>query len=165
MSDADPTGPRTAAPVTPEHARDRGIRTAWILGLGGLVPFILMTAMLVYAGREFIAYRQLILAYGGYSATILAFLGGIRWGAALDPAMRRPAVLALSVLPALGAWFVLFLPSPWLFAGFALFFLLQGLWDGLAARTAALPDWFGRLRMVLTTVVVLCQLAAFASTY
>lgn len=148
----------------PQAPGDDGARTAWILGLGGLVPFVLMTAMLLYAGRDFIAYRQLILAYAGYSATILAFLGGIRWGAALAPEARRPAILILSVLPALAAWLVLFLPTPWLFAGFALLFLLQGVWDMLAARGAALPSWFGRLRSVLTVVVVSCQLVAFFST-
>ncbi|NDV85899.1 DUF3429 family protein [Aurantimonas aggregata] len=165
MTQTDPADTRPSSPAASRHERDRGIRAAWILGLGGLTPFVLMTAMLVYAGRDFIAYRQLILAYAGYSATILAFLGGIRWGAALDPATRRPATLILSVLPALAAWLVLFLPSPWLFAGFALLFLLQGLWDAMAARAAALPDWFGRLRMVLSAVVVLCQVVAFVSTY
>ncbi|MEH6717929.1 MAG: DUF3429 domain-containing protein [Aurantimonas endophytica] len=165
MTNADPADTPPSAPPAPVQQHDGGTRVAWILGLGGLVPFVLMTAMLVYAGRDFIAYRQLILAYAGYSATILAFLGGIRWGAALAPAAHRPSILILSVLPALAAWLVLFLPSPWLFAGFALLFLLQGLWDAMAARGATLPDWFGRLRMVLTAVVVLCQLAAFASTY
>ena len=165
MTKLDPAAPHpSSAAAAPQHPGDGGARTAWILGLGGLVPFVLMTAMLVYAGRDFIAFRQLLLAYGGYSATILAFLGGIRWGAALAPAARRPATLILSVLPALAAWLVLFLPSPWLFAGFALLFLVQGVWDVLAARGTALPSWFGRLRTVLTGVVVACQLVAFFST-
>jgi hypothetical protein len=165
MTDADPAA--MASPgtdVLPER-REQGVRTAWLLALGGLVPFVAMTAVLLYAGRDFIAFRQLILAYAGYSATILAFLGGIRWGAALAPAARRPSTLILSVLPALAAWLLLFLPSPWLFAGFALLFLLQGLWDALAARGGRLPRWFGRLRMVLTAVVVSCQLVAFAATF
>ncbi|MEF2550400.1 DUF3429 domain-containing protein [Aurantimonas sp. A2-1-M11] len=139
-------------------------KTAWILGLLGLIPFVVMAAMLAYAGRAFIAYPQLVLALSGYSATILAFLGGIRWGAALwhEPGKRR--ILILSVVASLIGWVLLFVPTPWVFAGFAAAFALVGLWDVLAARQLTLPYWFGRLRLVLTVVVTLCQIVAFVST-
>jgi len=140
-------------------------KTAWTLGVLGLIPFVLMTALLAYAGRSFIAYPMLVLAFSGYSATILAFLGGIRWGIGMASPAHRRRVLILSVLPSLAGWILLFVPSPWIFAGFAAAFALQGAWDILAAQRHQLPPWFGRLRLVLTAVVVLCQLVAFAATF
>ncbi|MCB8835981.1 DUF3429 domain-containing protein [Aurantimonas sp. VKM B-3413] len=140
-------------------------RTAWTLGLAGLTPFVLMAAVLAWAGRDFIAFGQLVLGLSGYSAAILSFLGGIRWGFALSPQHQRRRVLVVSVLSSLAGWILLFVPSPWAFAGFAAAFALQGAWDAASARSGHLPGWFGRLRLVLTVVVVLCQLAAFAAIY
>ncbi len=140
-------------------------KTAWTLGILGLVPFALMTVIFAYAGRSFIAYPMLVLAFSGYSATILAFLGGIRWGIGMVSRAHRRRVLTLSALPSLAGWILLLVPSPWVFAGFAAAFALQGEWDMRATRRRELPDWFGRLRLVLTGVVVLCQLVAFAATY
>ncbi|MCE7029385.1 DUF3429 domain-containing protein [Jiella avicenniae] len=140
-------------------------RTAWTLGFAGLVPFVIMTGLLAYAGRDFIAYPQLILALSGYSATILAFLGGIRWGFSLAPAHQAIGTLVASVLPSLLGWVLLFAPSPWAFAGFAAGFVLTGLWDVVSARRGELPGWFGRLRLVLSSVVTLCQIVAFVSTW
>ncbi|MBO0904207.1 DUF3429 domain-containing protein [Jiella sonneratiae] len=160
----DVSGPAAAGPRAGGRHRDHR-RTAWTLGLFGLVPFVVMTALLVYAGRNFIAYPQLILAFGGYSATILAFLGGIRWGFSLAPQHQAIGTLVAAVLPSLLGWALLFAPSPWSFAGFAAGFALTGLWDVVSARRGELPAWFGRLRLVLASVVTLCQIAAFASTW
>ncbi|MBP0614598.1 DUF3429 domain-containing protein [Jiella mangrovi] len=169
MHDADHTGlgneagdaaGRAGGQPQHDHAR-----TAWALALFGLVPFVGMAGLLAYAGREFIAYPQLVLAFTGYSATILAFLGGIRWGFALSPGHQRIAILVASVLPSLLGWALLFVPSPWAFAGFAASFLASGVWDVVSARRGALPGWFGRLRLFLSGAVVLCQIVAFVATY
>ena len=161
-----PAEPSAAAPTAhPEPVPTVPRRTAWVLGLLGLLPFVLLAAVLAWAGRDFIAYERLFIAFAGYSATILAFLGGIRWGLALTPGHHRRRILVLSVVPSLFGWLLLFVPAPWSFAGFALAFALQGLWDRLAARGRSFPSWFAQLRTVLTVVVVLCELVAFAATY
>tara|TARA_R110002020_G_scaffold266789_2_gene481817 strand:+ start:238 stop:750 length:513 start_codon:yes stop_codon:yes gene_type:complete len=154
-----------AIPAQGNRRRHDHKRSAWGLALFGLVPFVIMTGLLAYAGREFIAYPQLILALTGYSATILAFLGGIRWGFSLAPAHQAIGTLVASVVPSLFGWALLFAPSPWGFAGFAIAFALTGLWDVVSARRGELPGWFGRLRLVLSGSVTLCQIVAFASTW
>ncbi len=154
---------RSGEPAAPRPGLERA---AWWLGLAGLIPFFGMAGLLLYAGRDFIAFPQLVLALSGYGATILAFLGGIRWGAAI--ATGRPAgggVLALSVLPSLAGWLILFAPAPWSFLAFAAAFALQGAWDIAAARRGTLPHWFGRLRLVLTLGAVLAMLVAAARTF
>lgn len=140
-------------------------RTAWTLGILGLLPFVIMAGLLLYAGRDFIAFNQLVLGLAGYSAVILAFLGGVRWGTAILTRAHPRRTVILSVLPAIVGWLLLFVPSPWVFAAFALAFLLTGVWDFVASRGRTLPTWFGTLRVALTVVVVLCHVAAFFSTY
>ncbi|MAU98033.1 MAG: hypothetical protein CMP81_19510 [Fulvimarina sp.] len=168
MMNDDPITPAAHA-ARPAHGTSRAAphdhaRTAWALALFGLVPFVVMAGLLAYAGREFIAYPQLVLAFSGYSATILAFLGGIRWGYSLNLGHQAISTLVLSVLPSLFGWAMLFVPSPWAFAGFAAGFALTGVWDVIAARRGALPGWFGRLRLVLAAAVTLCQIVAFLAT-
>ncbi|BDA83197.1 hypothetical protein Sa4125_07390 [Aureimonas sp. SA4125] len=140
------------------------VRTLWILGLGGLLPFLALSVLLVYAGRSFIAFDTLKLGLAGYSAVILSFLGGIRWGASLMGQNPQRTTLMLSVVPSILAWLLLLAPAPWCFAGFALAFLGQGVWDFAATRRGQLPPEFGRLRLVLTAIVVLCEVAAYFST-
>lgn len=139
-------------------------RTAWILSLSGAIPFATMAALLLYAGREFIAYQELVLAMSGYSAVILSFLGGVRWGTGLAGRSGARSRIVLSIIPPLVGWALLFVPSPWTFAGFAFAFAAAGLWDFVAAQRRTLPRWFGRLRTVITVFVVACEGAAFFST-
>ena len=72
---------------------------AW-LGGAGLIPFALAALMAMIA--EDAELRAIALrGFVAYSAVILAFLGGVRWGAALGEVSWRP--LTLSVLPSLFA--------------------------------------------------------------
>ncbi|GGD09259.1 DUF3429 domain-containing protein [Aureimonas glaciei] len=157
----------TATPYLADQAPTEPLahnRTLWALGLGGLIPFVALSAVLIYAGRDFIAFDKLVLAFTAYSAVILSFLGGIRWGASLMTGVRTRGTLVLSVVPSIMAWILVLVPAPWCFAGFALAFLAQGAWDIAAIRRGQLPAEFGRLRLVLTAVVVLCEIAATLST-
>ncbi|KQT85910.1 DUF3429 domain-containing protein [Aurantimonas sp. Leaf443] len=166
MTETIDPAPRSAPPSAADGDVPPGPpeRTAWILGLAGLVPFVLMTAALLYAGRAFIAYDFLILALSGYGAAILSFLGGIRWGAAIErpDGLHTRRALVGSVLPSLLGWAMLLVPVPYNLAGLALGFALQGLWDVRATRSGALPPWFATLRIALTVVVMLCLAASFA---
>ena len=63
---------------------------AILLGLGGLVPFVACgLGALTLSAEE---ARLSLLALLAYGATVLAFLGGVHWGFALDEGGRtRPA--------------------------------------------------------------------------
>lgn len=156
---------QTLSPTDP-NAPPIERRTAWILGIGGLVPFVLLTAIIAYGGSSTIALPTITLALGAYSAAILSFLGGIRWGLAIAPSRRSQRHdLVLSVMPSLLAWVLILVPAPWIFAGFAVGFALQGVWDLLSARRGHIPAWFAKLRLILTIVVTLCQLLAFLRSW
>ncbi len=141
-------------------ARSRTI--AWALSLAGLIPFAGLT-MFLFVAPDVVQRGFAALALATYSAVILSFLGGVRWGAALS--QDEPAlVFALSMVPPLLGWFALALPLPFPFAVQALGFALHGVWDWQAGRSDALPDWFINLRVTLSALVVACLILATTAT-
>jgi len=138
-------------------------RSAVLLGAAGLLPFV-AGAVLIWRPLPWLASEQVLLASLVYGAVILSFLGGIRWGTAIGPyGPPRPGRdFALSVVPSLAGWAAPFLPPV---IGLALLiagFLLQALWDVIAAENGTLPPWFGSLRAALTTGVTLSLMVILA---
>jgi hypothetical protein len=137
---------------------------AGALAIAGLLPFLGLSASCATGGTAwFGSGQQLVGAEIGYGAVILSFLGGIRWGAALNEsnAVVQSFGLAMSVIPSLIGWAALLYfavraqpiaPLTLLIAGF----IAQGLWDLVGARRGALPRWFARLRLPLTVLVAAC---------
>lgn len=133
---------------------------ALALGLGGVIPFAGCALMLWFPsllpsslfGSESTDVTRAMLAYG---AVILSFLGGIRWGAHMLQGQQAANVrlMGMSVLPSLLAWVALLVNTKW---GFSL--LLAGIigqWfvDRNATSNGLLPNWFGKLRLLLTVAV------------
>lgn len=143
-----------------EQGRSGRGAAMWALGLGGLVPFVGLTGLLLLPDVAVLPRPTLVAALAGYAAAILSFLGGIRWGTWLLTPRSGPAVVILSIVPSLAAWLLLLLSHRAAFALFAAAFLLQGAWDVAASRKGLLPPDFGRLRIVLTAVAALCMAAA-----
>ncbi|NNF91009.1 MAG: DUF3429 domain-containing protein [Boseongicola sp.] len=138
-------------------------RAPLFLGLAGLVPFLWGAATLISGplaewgvgtlGPRFIAPFVLL----NFGQIILAFMSGVLWGFATKADGSRAALgYALSVLPALWVFFTLGAgpasSAIYLMAGFiGLLVLDWSFWrQGLA------PEWWMRLRILLTVVVVLC---------
>ncbi|MEM0947569.1 MAG: DUF3429 domain-containing protein [Pseudomonadota bacterium] len=144
-------------------------RSALLLGLAGLIPFLWGVATLwspdlaavgtKVLGPRFIGpYVQL-----SYGTIILAFMSGVLWGFSTKAKGRVAASgYALSVLPALWAFFFVgggpVSAAIYLGAGFI---ALLGL-DYMYWRQGLAPSWWMHLRTLLTLVVVAC-LAATAS--
>ena len=138
-------------------------RTALILGLAGLIPFLWGALTLIsdglaafgagWFGPRFVGpYVQL-----SYGTIILAFMSGVLWGFATRASGAVAATgYALSVVPAL--WAFLFVgggpdsAAIYLIAGFV---GLLGL-DWIFWRQGLAPEWWMPLRAGLTVVVVSC---------
>ncbi len=136
------------------------------MGLAGLIPFWLAAGTYAFGSPQLAGPALLSLL--AYSAAILSFLGGARWG--LELAARRPpraTVLALSNLPPLAGWLLLAggggfgLTEVQALGGFLLAFAVQGAWD---VRASASPPWYRRLRGVLTLGAGLALALALATT-
>lgn len=130
-----------------------GPAPALLLGVAGLAPFVLVPASMLASG----CYdSQLVTAQTIYGATVLAFLGGVRWGAALpDSSPVKPSWfnLTTSVMPPLLSWAALLLPQPWPLPA-VLCSLLGALYSDL--QLLDYPAWFRGLRLLLSTVAVAC---------
>lgn len=135
-----------------------------MLGLLGLAPFFGGAAVYAWGPPELGGPGLLTLL--AWSAAILSFLGGTRWGVEMAArAQPRWSVLALSVLPAAAAWLLLaaapLAATERQLTGFIVAFALQWLWD-LTAKDP--PRWYGRLRTLLTAGAVLALAVALWKT-
>jgi hypothetical protein len=138
-------------------------RSALLLGLAGLIPFLWGVATLYSTDLAQFGQRTFGPRFVGpfvqlqYGTIILAFMSGVLWGFSTRAEGRVAATgYALSVLPALWAFFFVgggpVSAAIYLAAGFAGLLALDWMfWNqGLA------PGWWMRLRIGLTTVVVIC---------
>jgi len=140
-------------------------RSALILGLAGLMPFVFgVTTLYFDAFGLWFAQTvspRLVGPYVGlaYGTVILSFMSGVLWGFATKATGGQAATgYALSVLPALWAFFMVgggaVSAGMNLIVGFiGLLVLDYAFWTwGLA------PRWWMALRILLTGLVILCLL-------
>lgn len=137
-------------------------RTAVLLGLAGLIPFIwgvltvffpgLSDWTLTTFGPRFVA--PYVLLY--YGTIILAFMSGVLWGfAARADGSEASLAYVLSVIPALWAFFLTGIgPVGTAWSLIAGFLGLLGL-DWFFWKNRLTPPWWMALRVPLTIVVVL----------
>ncbi|MGI9401522.1 MAG: DUF3429 domain-containing protein [Rhizobiaceae bacterium] len=135
-------------------------KTAWYLTLSGFLPFAGLSIAMLVLGRAHPLFDVLTDAFRLYSAVILSFLGGIRWGLALNNQAARPATLTLSVIPAIAGWLSMFAPPVFSVGIFLLAFCAQGAWDSTAFHAGKGPIWFARLRIVITLLVAGAHIVA-----
>lgn len=134
---------------------DRTLASAWFLAGLGAVPFVVMALAIVLSPGFAAAHLGGEAAFIGYGAVILSFMGGVRWGAALQSTSgSRSAHMILSVAPSLAAWLALLIVRPWSLILLLAAFVVQAIWDVSSARKGFLPGWFGQLRLTITAIVV-----------
>lgn len=136
---------------------------AILLGAAGLIPFIagsLGATMLQGDG----ATRSL-LALQGYAAVILAFLGGVHWGIALDAGTNQTEPVqrsrfGLGVVPSLIGWaglLVTFIGLPLVGLGImAAGFIALTIVEARADQAGLVPKPYMALRWALSILVILC---------
>ena len=140
-------------------------RTALILGLAGVIPFLWGAATilspnlgqwgLMTLGGRFVG-PYIGLQYG---AIILAFMSGVLWGfATKDNGRAANAGYVLSVIPALWAFFMV--GGGPVSAGTNLIFGFLGvlLLDWHFWRLGLAPKWWMHLRVTITIIVILALL-------
>lgn len=145
-------------------------RSALILGLAGLIPFawgavtVLSDPLSQWSAQTL--GGRLTGPYIGlfYGAVILSFMSGVLWGFATKASGAVAASgYVLSVIPALWAFFMTgggpVSAAINLIAGFIGLLAL----DWMFWKQGLAPEWWMSLRMLLTTIVVIClAVVAFA---
>jgi len=148
-------------------------RFATLLGNFGLLPFYAL-ALAAWLPLEPVSARLLELAFVGYAAVILSFLGAVHWGLALSrPQLAKPqvrTVLGWGVLPSLLGWAVLMLALAglplWVVCALLLVdFALCRVMDGALLRLYAdPPSWYLPLRTRLTIMVMVATAILLGSS-
>ncbi len=141
----------------PSEGAKQNSRTIWIIATIGVVPVIILTALIAFSGGHSSFAAPLVDAYKVYSAISLSFLGGIHWGvvlAANGSVSSRQTIIVSLAAPLIG-WAAVFVAEPMCFALLIVGFAGQGAWDNFAAHNGQLPIWFSKIRMMLTAVVIL----------
>lgn len=130
-------------------------RLAYLLGIAGLIPFLLLMAACWLVDAGWLGY--FIRGQLAYGIAMLSFLGGMHWSAALlsgglTEEQTRKA-FAWSILPPAIAW------SATLMGGFGFAMLMAGFIvayqvDKRLLGWYGMPAWFLPLRLKLTCAVV-----------
>lgn len=136
-------------------------RTAWLLGLAGLLPFAGCALAFFAAPDSWSGFAEgALIAYG---AVILSFLGAVHWGLALrapvEEAPSGPARLLLGVVPALLGWVALLLPDVFALPLLALAILGTAGLEQWARGLGLVPGDYLVLRWVLSISAALCLMA------
>lgn len=128
---------------------------ARILGLLGLLPFAVSAIGIWLPVLGDLRFGLPLLALG-YGVLIASFLGGVRWGAAMQNniAASQPLHLVMSVVPSLTGLVALMLPLQYAFSLLIVVFVAQAVLDNLAADNGDVVAWYKPLRLVLTAGVV-----------
>jgi hypothetical protein len=138
-------------------------RSALLLGLAGLIPFLWSAATHLFPAPAVTAAQVVPPMFLGavvgitYGAVILSFMSGVLWGFATKTEGREAWIAyTLSVIPALWAFFMVTDATEtsriFLAAGFVGLLLL----DGTFQAWGLTPRWWLRLRVMLTVVVLAC---------
>jgi len=138
---------------------------AQLLWAAGLIPFIILSALIWFAIDD--VTLSLILRFEMvYSALVISLLSGVRWGLAINQAGRKGYItLAASLGLMMLAWLAL---VPAVSAGIALLisgFVIMGLWNYLSAETGRLEPWFARLNYLLSLTAIMCLLAVLVQLH
>ena len=128
---------------------------ALLLGISGLLPFLASVIAIFLDDGLYDEMARIALV--GYGAVILSFLGGIRWGVVLKERSKTKmsTPLLLSIVPSLIAWCALLVNSILGTLILILGFGGQYLYDRASSNQGQLPRWYGRLRLWLSSAVLL----------
>ena len=131
------------------------------LGYAGLIPFILLAALMWLVDAELLPF--VAIALSGYAASIVSFLGGVHWGIGFMKGEATPQFhFVWGVVPSLIAWLALMMPA---YAALPLFGLVVVACYAVDSKTypaAGLASWLP-MRLRLTVVATAsCVLGAAA---
>ncbi len=138
--------------MSPPNSKTKNL--AWFLSLAGFIPFLALALGLYLSGINHEAFSSLFDIFKIWSAIILSFLGGIRWGFAIANEPFENKNLAISVIPSILAWFVLLLPDAYTILALLVLFAVHGAWDSFYINEGKVAPWFGNIRIILTFLVI-----------
>lgn len=138
---------------------------ARLVGLLGLLPFIASGIGIWVSQLGDLRFALPLLALA-YSVLIGSFLGGVRWGAAMqnNRADSQSRHFLMAVTPTLIGLVALMLPLPQAFTLLIVLFVAQAVLDIMATQSGDLQSWYKPLRLTLTGGAVLALVSLLVHT-
>jgi len=110
------------------------------LGYAGLIPFVTLALAVWFLPPDY--FQQLHQALLSYAAIILSFMGAIHWGLAMASKESVGRLqLAISVIPALIAWFASLTSPLWNYSILLITFVCLCLFDNYMVKNLRAPGW------------------------
>ncbi len=131
-------------------------RSALLLGLAGLLPFLGNAAVILLDRPELLGSSGGARGLEIYGIVILCFMSGVLWGFATKADDGAALWYSLSVIPALWVFFGMTFRSQDTLGVLLVGFIGLLALDYTFQRAKLAPDWWIRLRVLLTTIVSLC---------
>ena len=131
-------------------------KAALILGLAGVLPFIVFGLLAITVGGGIVTPKLADTLLIGYGAIILSFMAGVRWGLALTAHREDDQALQLtvSVVPSLIAWAACFMPFAYGLPLLTFTHAALAVWDIRGMHNGRGPVWYAKLRMILASLAV-----------
>jgi len=130
-----------ARAVAPPQVREAAPASLWGMALLTLAPFPIAAGVYGYGPPA--ASREAATVLLTWSAAVLCFLGGVRWGLETGRPRPRRARLAGALVFGLLGWVLLLarwrLEAAWTFGAFLAAFMLQWLTDHAPGSVARFP--------------------------
>jgi hypothetical protein len=137
------------APAARPPVREAAPASLWIMAVLSLLPFPIAAAVYGYGPPD--VAREAVTVLLTWSAVVLSFLGGVRWGLESGRRVPRRGRLAGAMVFSIVAWALLLarwrLELAWTLTAYLAAFMLQWLSDHAAPNTAAR---FPRLSTAIT---------------
>src|SRR5262245_17492995 len=117
--------------VRPAERRESIPVVLWAIALVALSPFPITAILYSYGPADRMAAS--LASPLQWSAVVLSFLGGVRWGLETREPSPRPLRQVFSAMCAVAGWVILMAhgraPDTWVIGGFVAAFLIQWLFD------------------------------------
>ncbi|MEM7070021.1 MAG: DUF3429 domain-containing protein [Pseudomonadota bacterium] len=149
--------------LTSMNTSQEARKIAWILSIGGFIPFGLLALLIALTGHGSPLFQPLLDIFKIWSVIILSFLGGIRWGLAISHEPFDNFSLVLSVVGSILAWMAMLLPDTYAIPVLLVLFCAHGAWDSFFINLGKAPPWFASIRVTLTFLVAAAHLIVVAT--
>ena len=144
-----------------------GYRPSLLLGILGLIPFVLIVFFCFLSPPDQEVYDLLIFIYVSYAVVISSFLGGIQWGlitASSDKIYFIFSPLFISTIPTLVSWIALLFFASSMYLSLILIiisFMIASVFDYYLYQSKIAPFWFLNVRLPLSVCVFVLTIIMF----
>ena len=144
-----------------------GYKPSLLLGILGLIPFVLIVFFCFLSPPDQEVYDLLIFIYVSYAVVISSFLGGIQWGlitASSDKIYFIFSPLFISTIPTLVSWIALLFFASSMYLSLILIiisFMIASAFDYYLYQSKIAPFWFLNVRLPLSVCVFVLTITMF----